>query len=214
MSTEAQTTPSTVGRLPRELEHHSHTPPRPPALQSQGPSGATLAPVDNASGEYGRFDPIRNSRGPNVGAGSRSSSDTAGSGFGVVGTAPLKILLVDDEPHVRHMLRRMLKPPHTVLEASGGRQAVEALQRDASVQFILSDINMPDGDGLMLQDELSRVAPQLVRRILFISGAHSSSGAMQLASRTGARILAKPFTRDEVLREIARVVQAANSSEL
>src|SRR5580700_6466816 len=65
----------------------------------------------------------------------------------------MDVLIVDDSAAIRKILKRVLQqaeiPLGQVYEASDGREAVTFLQQQ-SVQLILSDINMPNMDGLQL----------------------------------------------------------------
>lgn len=67
-----------------------------------------------------------------------------------------KILVVDDEPKIRRILRQTLvKDGYEVLEAAGGREALEKVESD-SPSLILLDIMMPDMDGFEVLKELRK----------------------------------------------------------
>ena len=87
------------------------------------------------------------------------------------GPAPLRVLIVDDEPLARLRLRSLVEAnpiPRAVVvgEAGDGPQALQLLAR-TPCDLVLSDIVMPGGSGLKLADELRRQtalpgAPMLV----------------------------------------------------
>src|SRR5512134_462467 len=74
-----------------------------------------------------------------------------------------KVLIVDDEPTVRHLVRRILGHDYTVLEAENGVEAVGAA-KNIKPDVILMDTMMPEMDGLsacyaIKQDESTRHIP-------------------------------------------------------
>ena len=111
-----------------------------------------------------------------------------------------RILIIDDDPQIRHILRRILNQAgYEVVEAENGIQGLRQY-REAQPDLVISDIFMPEKDGLELIDAL-RSAEATVP-IIAISGG-SQLGKMDLlsvAAHLGAqRIVRKPFRRDEVL---------------
>ena len=64
------------------------------------------------------------------------------------GKPQIRILIVDDEPDIRNILRILLENKgYTVLEAADGSSAVETVRQSADVDLILMDIQMPIMDG-------------------------------------------------------------------
>jgi two-component system, LytTR family, response regulator AlgR len=81
-------------------------------------------------------------------------------------TAPLRVLIVDDEALARSRLRTLLgdcSPPAAVVgEAASGAEALGAVQRQ-EIDLVLLDIHMPGGDGMALAERLARLpAPPAV----------------------------------------------------
>jgi putative nucleotidyltransferase with HDIG domain len=79
-----------------------------------------------------------------------------------------RVLFVDDEPRVLDGLRRMLRPLRQEWEmefAGGGREAIQRLS-EVSFDVLVTDVRMPDVDGVALLSEAIRVSPQTVRIIL------------------------------------------------
>ncbi len=64
-----------------------------------------------------------------------------------------KILVVDDEPHVRQLVKRLLSNEYTVLEAENGVEALEMV-RSQKPDLVLMDIMMPKLDGLSACSEI------------------------------------------------------------
>jgi len=105
-----------------------------------------------------------------------------------------RILVIDDEESVRTLLRMMLEQVgHTVIEARGGTEGL-ALFPQARVDLVITDLVMPDTDGLEVLRELRRMDPSL--KILAISGGDVDRGAVYLNTARlmgAATVLAKPF---------------------
>jgi DNA-binding NtrC family response regulator len=77
-----------------------------------------------------------------------------------VGFGKYKILVVDDEENSRVCLGKLLdQAGYDVTCVSGGHEALAFLARNA-VNFVLSDIRMPDMDGLSLLNEIHELYPQ------------------------------------------------------
>jgi two-component system response regulator PilR (NtrC family) len=126
-----------------------------------------------------------------------SAVDTAG-----VPAAPpkVRILVVDDEPSMREMLRIVLRRDgYEVTIAENGRDAIEQLKR-SQVDLLLSDIKMPDVTGV----EVLRAAKELNRDVVaFMMTAHASTSTAVEAMRLGAvDYFTKPFSMDELRLKI------------
>ena len=94
-----------------------------------------------------------------------------------------RILVVDDEPSMRDMLRIVLRRDgYEVLIAESGRQALELLQKEP-VDLLLSDIRMPDVNGV----DVLRGAKEINRDIVaFMMTAFASTETAVEAMRLGA----------------------------
>jgi len=108
-----------------------------------------------------------------------------------------RILVVDDEPLIRGFLRKCLENlGHEVVELGDGKHASRT-HAEHPVDLMITDLFMPDRDGLQTIFELHQNSPEL--RIIAISGGamdsrYSGSDMLRIASRLGAcKILEKPF---------------------
>lgn len=111
------------------------------------------------------------------------------------GAAP-RILVVDDEPSMREMLKIVLKREgFEVLVAKSGSEALETIKREP-VDLLLSDIRMPDVSGV----EVLRAAKAQNRDIVaFMMTAYASTDTAVEAMRLGAvDYFTKPFSMDEL----------------
>lgn len=102
---------------------------------------------------------------------------------------PARILVVDDDPCIRLLLREVLSDCE-VSVFSSARAALKHLQSDGEVDVILSDVMMPQLDGLGFYRELT-VEQQA--RTLFMTGGCPDELKRQLGS-IGRPVLCKPFS--------------------
>jgi signal transduction histidine kinase len=119
---------------------------------------------------------------------------------------PKRILVVDDDPGVATTLAEMLASDgHRVDMAPNGRAALDRI-RAGTYDLVVSDLRMPELDGPGLYRELERIHPELLPRILFLTGDTLDPGVAAFLERTGAASVSKPFTWEEVRRALRRVL--------
>jgi two-component system response regulator PilR (NtrC family) len=117
-----------------------------------------------------------------------------------------RILVVDDEPSMRDMLRIVLRRDgYDVVVAANGREALELLERSA-FDLLLSDIRMPDVTGV----EVLRAAKELNRDIVaFMMTAYASTDTAVEAMRLGAvDYFTKPFSMDELRLKVRQHLES------
>jgi DNA-binding NtrC family response regulator len=107
-------------------------------------------------------------------------------------------LIVDDDASIRILVRAILDiEGFETLEADGGGRALETLCRlDGSVDLIITDIQMPEGDGVALAAQVARIYPAV--RVILMSGCE---GRPEYAD-----FVAKPFSPKKMLDVVRRVV--------
>ena len=119
----------------------------------------------------------------------------------------VKILVVDDEPTIRRLLRLTLGPGHDVEEAEDGRVALQKMARTVP-DIVLLDIAMPNLDGLAVCRAV-RADPTLRAVGIIVISAHANRGE---ALDAGADLyLQKPFRPLELLKAIDDVLNARGS---
>ena len=114
-----------------------------------------------------------------------------------------RILIIDDDPDLRAVLAQMLRlAGYEVALAANGREGLEqALKQPADL--VLTDIYMPEQEGLETILELRRRFPQLP--VLAMSGRAAAGTMLGIAQRLGAiAVLQKPFSSDELLTVVSR----------
>ena len=116
------------------------------------------------------------------------------------------ILLVEDERALRELASRMLRARgYTVLEASGGKEALEKSARHAAaIHLMITDIIMPEMKGSQLAEKLAALRPDT--RVLFMSG-YTELQESGVVDMTGA-FLQKPFTAATLARRVREILDA------
>lgn len=123
------------------------------------------------------------------------------------GTARSRILLVDDEESIRKLLSRMLESSYDVEIAADGDAAIRLLrQPGAHYDLLISDLNMPDMDGLTLIREAQRINPTLAA--IVITGYSTESSAIEALNLGVTGYLTKPFGTTQVLAAAAKALGA------
>lgn len=120
------------------------------------------------------------------------------------------ILIIDDDLEIRMILRKFLSTSgFQVVEAADGREGVRQFS-NANIDLVITDILMPEKDGLAVIREIHAMDPQM--RIIALSGGGmtlSAETSLYVAKKMGAvRSLAKPFTRDELLDLVNIVLES------
>ena len=106
----------------------------------------------------------------------------------------IQILVVDDEPLIAQPLVDALAAEGYEIDvAVNGQRALEKIN-DRAYDLILSDLRMPELDGVGLCQELERRRPDLLRRMIFITGAIEHPDYQGFLAQTQVPVLAKPFS--------------------
>lgn len=119
-----------------------------------------------------------------------------------------RILVIDDEELARFTLREILQAAgHDVSEAKNGNEGI-AFQKAQPFDLVVTDIIMPEKEGVETIIELKRDYPDL--KIIGISGGGRTRNLdfLKLAKQYGAeKVLTKPFTEDELIECVNACLQ-------
>ena len=120
-----------------------------------------------------------------------------------------RILVIDDERLVRRTVRSALEAAgHEVLEASNGREALQ-IQATTRLDLVITDLMMPEKDGMEVLLALRRDAPGLKVIAMSGGGIYGQIEPLQAAEPLGAvASLQKPFTLDELRQTVERALAA------
>ncbi|MBK7907951.1 MAG: response regulator [Gemmatimonadetes bacterium] len=116
------------------------------------------------------------------------------------------IMTVDDAATIRKMVSWTLKGAgHEVIEAADGAEALTAI-RGRKVDMVISDINMPNMDGIELTRQL-RGRPETARIPVILLTTESDAEKKAAGKAAGATgWMVKPFSQDALLAVVAKVI--------
>ncbi len=124
-----------------------------------------------------------------------------------LGSPDMKILVVDDFPTMRRITRTLLRQLgySNMLEAEDGKQALEILNRDASIEFVISDWNMPNMTGLELLQAV-RASDKLKKMPFLMVTAEAEQENIMAAVKSGvSNYIVKPFTAQVLQDKLSKV---------
>jgi len=116
-----------------------------------------------------------------------------------------RVLVIDDEVGVRATVRKFLVvAEHEVFEAADGISAFEILAGPKPIDLIVSDVYMTGMDGMEFTTRLQQLPRKPILVVISGGGHMGVADVLVHAAHLGAAAtLAKPFTRDELLRVVA-----------
>src|SRR5271157_3333287 len=116
-----------------------------------------------------------------------------------------KVLVVDDEPNVRRLLRSILSKTFIVFEAEDGRQAIEMANTEKP-DVILMDMMMPRMDGLTACHMLKNDPATKTIPVIMVTAIGFELN-IKLSQQMGASgYVTKPFSQQDLLAKIAQVL--------
>lgn len=120
-----------------------------------------------------------------------------------------RILVVDDEIELRTLLRKILtRRGHDVIEAENGSMAISIVERDEKLDMIITDIFMPDTDGIEVLRHLRAGYPDLKIVVMSGGGNRVSRGYLPAATALGAdHVIEKPFDPSAVGEQIETLLK-------
>jgi len=118
------------------------------------------------------------------------------------------LLVVDDEPLVTQLIVDTLtREGYRVDSAPNGVAALEKIQHQR-YDLILSDLHMPQLNGVGLYLALTQQLDRLSERIIFLTGSVGSSELHRFLKETGLPVLRKPFTLVELQQLVRQVLES------
>jgi putative two-component system response regulator len=118
----------------------------------------------------------------------------------------MRCLVVDDEPIVRRAVVRMLEAQgFACLEAGSGREGLDVLVGTGELPLVISDVRMPELDGLGFLTEVRRLFPDTA--VVMLSGIAETSVAVECLHLGAADFLTKPIEMGEMHARVARALE-------
>ncbi len=130
---------------------------------------------------------------------SMSTQQASGDGY---------IMVVEDEDDLRELIEDALEPYYTTVSFCNGREALNNLA-ERNWQLIISDLRMPEVDGMELFREAIRLNPSLEPRFLFTTGDTYDLQVKDFLEETGVDYLKKPFRIKELLGRIEQRIESS-----
>jgi CheY-like chemotaxis protein len=123
-----------------------------------------------------------------------------------------RVLVIDDESQIRSMLRLMLeRAGYEVEEAPDGMEGIR-IYRENPVDLIISDLIMPNKDGIGMMIELKKEFPDIKIIAMSGGGLNKPEGYLEGAKKLGANwTLTKPIDREELLRAVKNTLRDRQS---
>ena len=124
-----------------------------------------------------------------------------------------RILIIDDETQIRSMLRLMLeRVGYEVIEAADGMEGLRQY-RDNPSDLIITDLIMPNKDGIGMMIELKKEFPSVKIIAMSGGGVNRPEGYLDGAKKLGAaRTLTKPIDRDKMLNAVKETLKEDTAS--
>jgi putative two-component system response regulator len=115
-------------------------------------------------------------------------------------------LVVDDEPSVRRSLTRMLQAQgFSCLEACSGREGLQVLERTGEIPLIISDMRMPELDGMGFLEAVRQKFPD--SSVIMLSGISETTTAVDCLHLGAADFLLKPISLGELQARVSRALE-------
>jgi CheY-like chemotaxis protein len=113
------------------------------------------------------------------------------------------VLVIDDEPLVARAVSRTLTPDHEVVVCTSARESLGLLRAGQAFDIILCDLMMPDMSGIDFYGEVERLLPDLLPRLMFMTGGAFTPRARNFLDRVVSPRIEKPFDHMTMRRVVA-----------
>lgn len=124
----------------------------------------------------------------------------------------LNVLLVDDTETVLLIAQAMLeREGHAVFKAKDGMEALNVVKKKNDIDLVITDIKMPNMDGVMLGKKLMEYNPDLP--VIYMSGFSDIKDDLQIENNSNRLFIGKPFRVGELLKAIADVMSVGRIAE-
>jgi putative two-component system response regulator len=122
-----------------------------------------------------------------------------------VGSTP-RCLVVDDDGQVRHAIARVIETHGlSTVEASSGSEALALLQQEGEIPLIISDIYMPEMDGVTFLREALRLYPDMA--VIMLTGVAEVTTAVECLKLGALDYIAKPVMIEEVRARVDKALE-------
>lgn len=124
----------------------------------------------------------------------------------------IRILLAEDDDVMReYLVRALTKSGYLVESVDRGTAALELIEAGEHFDLLLTDIVMPEMDGIELAQKAGIIAPSL--RVMFITG-FSAVSLKAGQAMPNAKVLSKPFHLRDLVLEVDRMFEVGSATGL
>lgn len=122
-----------------------------------------------------------------------------------------RVLFVDDDAIILRVMRRSLGDVYDVFVANSGHAAIEILANEGPFDCLVSDMRMPQMDGVELVNRVEKGHPGLP--CIILTGNQDEESELRAKNDCNAfRLLNKPCPRDEIIESIEEAIRNAKDS--
>jgi CheY-like chemotaxis protein len=119
-----------------------------------------------------------------------------------------RVLVVDDEREIAELVAETLSRDGFEVEAVGSGRAALARIAQGGIDLVLSDLRMPDTDGATLIEAVRESRPELISRLILITGDALGAGTNEVVREAGVPVLEKPLDLRVLRQEVRRLLEA------
>lgn len=119
-------------------------------------------------------------------------------------SAMSRILIVDDDPDIRKVLRLLLKESYIVAEAADGAAAVRYMKENPDTDLVVLDVMMPGMDGIQTCAKLREFS---TAPVLFLTAKSAEQDRVRAYESGGDDFLSKPFSQAELLAKVTSLLR-------
>lgn len=120
-------------------------------------------------------------------------------------SSELMVLIVDDEPDILELIEEEFSDAgYKTITATCGNDAVKLVQSN-KIDIVLSDYRMPNGNGMVILEEVNKI-PQENRPLFFFISGHADISIQEALDAGAKKFFTKPFDFENLLEEINQYV--------
>jgi two-component system response regulator BasR len=121
--------------------------------------------------------------------------------------AETRVLVVDDDPEIRDLLRDALSGDGYAVDCAGDAAAALAFIRERIYAVALVDFDLPDMNGVMLHRKMREMDPELAAATLFMSGMAQQEEHLDYYNDSSGGFFPKPFGVPEMVAAVRRLAR-------
>ncbi|WP_224363525.1 hybrid sensor histidine kinase/response regulator [Hyalangium versicolor] len=115
-----------------------------------------------------------------------------------------RVLVIDDEPGIASVMRRIIGRGNEVVVSHSGREALELMEQDSEFDRIFCDLMMADLTGMDVHAEMARKHPECLPRLVFMTGGSFTARARAFLQNYSHPRIDKPFDPEVIRRLVAQ----------